>query len=145
MGKKISIQVEGLDAIRKKFKMIPVDLAEEVDTELHAAALDFETKAANAAPVDLGLLRNAVKSQRIGTMHYEIVSGAPYSAYVEFGTISRVSVPTDLVEFAAQFKGKGLRKTGGIFPKPFFFKQRGPVMDALMKKLNPAIKKALSK
>ena len=145
MGKKISIQIEGLDKIRKKFGSIPVDLAEEVDAELLAGAVDFEGRAAADAPNDLSGLGQGIKAVHVGEMHSEVVSGAPYSAYVEFGTITKVNVPADLTEFALQFKGKGIRKTGGVTPQPFFFKQRKPVMDALMKNLGPAIKRALEK
>jgi hypothetical protein len=43
---------------------------------------------------------------------------------LEWGTITRVSVPDDLQAEALLYKGKGLRKTGGVYPHPFFFKQR---------------------
>jgi HK97 gp10 family phage protein len=171
MAKKITIQVEGLDKLKKKFGKIPEDIAAEVDAELHAATLDFEDRAAREAPVNLGGLRNGIKSVTVGEMHHEIVSNADYSAYVEFGTRGKVNIPPDLQQMAAQFKGKGAKGDakkmiyewcrnkgipqeiwGWIFVKimrdgtkaqPFFFKQRGPVWEALMKNLQPAIKRAL--
>lgn len=89
-------------------------------------------------------------------MANEVVSPAEYSAYVEWGTKTRVSVPPELQSYAAQFRGGkgagdakkmiyawmdrvGVPKdrqwvvfisiiTKGIHPHPFFFIQK-PVVE----------------
>lgn len=145
MAKGFTIKATGLKELKKKFGKIPENVANEVDAVLAYGANDFVNRAVNDAPVDEGYLRLNITQERKGEMNYEVVSAAPYSAFVEFGTITRVVVPTDLVDYAKQFKGKGLRKTGGMAARPFFFKQREPVQQAVNKKLQPAIKKALDK
>ena len=40
----------------------------------------------------------------------EVVVGAEYGPYVEFGTGAGVIVPAELREYALQFKGAGIRK-----------------------------------
>jgi hypothetical protein len=62
---------------------------------------------------------------------------------VEWGTITKVSVPQELQAYAIQFKGKGIRKTGGMIPRPFFFQHRGPVMAELQKNLKQVAKRAM--
>jgi hypothetical protein len=141
----ITIKVEGLDELKRKFNSIPSDIEDGLDAELHAIANEYQNKAAEAAPVDLGFLKNNITSFRLAPLSYEVVSGAPYSAYVEFGTITHVSVPSDLVEYAAKFKGKGLIKTGGIHAQPFFFPHLPWAQSEVVKKADSVVKKALNK
>lgn len=107
MSRGVSIQVEGLDKLKKKFGSIPENLKAEVDAEMSAVATGFVNRAVEDAPVDVGTIRNQITSNRVGEMDYEIVSGASYSPYVEFGTKSRVKIPAGLESYAAQFRGKG--------------------------------------
>jgi HK97 gp10 family phage protein len=145
MSRGVSIQVDGLDRLKKKFGSLPENLKAEVDAELASTANEFVNRAVSAAPVDTGFLRNQITFTRLGEMNYEVVSGARYSAYLEFGTITRVSVPSDLVEYAAFFKGKGIRKNGGIYPHPFFFPQLPIAQAQLNKNLKEVVKSALEK
>ncbi len=50
-----------------------------------------------------------------------VYTNVEYAPYVEFGTIERVEVPTELTEYALQFKGRGIRKKGGRKAKPFLY------------------------
>lgn len=105
MAKGVSIQVEGLDRLKKKLGAIPENVKAEVDAEMAAVANEFVNRAVEAAPVDVGFLKGQITFNRIGEMDYEIVSGANYSAYIEFGTKSKVQIPAGLTSYAAQFKG----------------------------------------
>jgi hypothetical protein len=117
----VTIQVKGFEELQKKLGKFPENLSIELDAGLGNVAQEYETKAAEAVPIDTGFLKTHITALKVSHLNYEVVSGAPYSAYVEFGTITRVVVPSDLVEYAAQFKGRGIRKTGGMYPQPFFF------------------------
>jgi hypothetical protein len=64
-----------------------------------------------------------------------VTSNAYYSAYHEWGTISHVVVPANLQEFAIQFKGQGIKQTGGIYARPFFFIHQETVIRNLTKRL----------
>lgn len=143
MGKGVSIQVEGLDKLIKKFGKIPEPVSKEVDAELASTANEFVNRAVAAVPVDTGFLRNGITFSKVSELNYEVVSGAKYSAYVEFGTIRFVNVPSDLVTYAAQFKGKGIRKTGGMSPRPFFFPQLPIARAELNKNLKQVVVRAL--
>jgi HK97 gp10 family phage protein len=140
----ISISVKGISELKKRFKEIPSAVAEEVDLFMGVAAADFEDRAATAAPVDLGRLRGGIKVEKVKEMDWRVTSYVEYSAYVEFGTRSSVNVPPDLKDYALQFKtsdGTGV----GMPARPFFFKQRRPVTEQLLKDVGPAIQNALKK
>jgi hypothetical protein len=146
MASGVTIQVEGLDKLIKKFGKIPENIVKEVDAEMSATANGFVNRAVNSVPVgETGVLRQKITFERLGPMNYEIVSGAKYSAYVEFGTITRVKVPSELTAYALQFKGRGLRKNGGLYPRPFFFPQLPIARAEFNKNLDEVIKTALSK
>jgi HK97 gp10 family phage protein len=65
------------------------------------------------APVNFGQLRLSIQNTTatIQLNRSLIFSNAPYSAYVEFGTGSKVKVPPGFEKLASEFKGKG----GGSF------------------------------
>lgn len=107
MAKGVTIRVQGLKELREKFKRWPDNMKNLLDGELHTGANDFVNKAVEDAPVDEGILKNGITAVRKSDLEYEVVSAAPYSAYVEFGTRRRVQIPDDLRAYAAQFKGSG--------------------------------------
>lgn len=174
MAKGFSIEVKGLKDLQKKIGRIPENVKQETDGLMALAANDYMNRAVGDAPVDQGILRNEISSYRDGEMNYVVVSGAEWSAFIEFGTKSRVQIPADLTTYAAQFKGGGISSgdvkqrifdwckrvgipqeawypvfinimTIGIHPHPFFFKHREEVLKQLMNDLKPAIENALRK
>jgi hypothetical protein len=64
------------------------------------------------------------------------VTNVEYAPYVEFGTIELVEVPNELTEYAMQFKGKGIRKKGGMKARPYLY----PALVAERPKFIAAIK-----
>lgn len=174
MARGATIEIKGLDKIIKKFGAIPKNVKEETDGVFAIAANDYVNRAVSDAPVDQGILKNEISSYKEKDLTYVVVSGAEWSAFIEFGTRSRVQVPSDLTAYAAQFKGGGISGKGakqkifdwckrvgipeeawwsvfinvmtiGIHPHPFFFKHREEVFKQLLKDLNPALQRALSK
>jgi HK97 gp10 family phage protein len=87
----------------------------------NVTADDMVTDAKLKAPVDLGQLRLSIghTTARVGYNKSFFFANAPYSAYVEFGTGGRVSIPKGFEELASRYKGKGIRQID-IKPQPFF-------------------------
>ena len=56
------------------------------------------------APADQGFLRQRISKDHVGAMNYNIISQSDYSAFVEFGTKSKVVIPAGLEDVAAQAK-----------------------------------------
>lgn len=174
MAKGVRLEVKGLKKIQDKFKKIPQYVVEEVDPVFALHANEYVNLAVASAPRDQGLLIQEINSYKEADLKYTIVSGAEWSAYIEWGTRTRVQIPPDLATYAAQFKGKSVsgvdaktaiyewcRRVGipeeswwsvfinimtiGIHPHPFFFIHRDKVYAELIKDLKPAIRKALSR
>jgi hypothetical protein len=143
MAKGISIEVQGLAALKKKLGELPAHLVTDVDAELDGLSRIYVDRAQYDAPRNFGILAGAITYKRLGEMEYEVVSGAKYSAYVEFGTITQVRVPAELMDYAAQFKGKGIKKTGGMPARPFFFSQLPWARAEINKNLNEVVKRAV--
>jgi HK97 gp10 family phage protein len=174
MAKGVSIQVDGLDKLIKKFGSIPENVKTEIDASLSAAAKNFEDRAVSDAPTNNGLLKNSITTKQNGEMDYEVVCSIDYAAFVEFGTRARVQVPAGLADYAAQFigakgsapdakkaifqwcKDKGIDPklwqriyfsimVHGIHPHPFFFKQMPLAQTEVNADLKGVVERALSK
>jgi hypothetical protein len=110
-----TIKVDGLEALKKKFGSIPQNVKTEVNADLSSVSKEYEGRAVEQAPIDVGGLRQGITSAKVADMDYEVTSHSPYSAYIEFGTKRRVKVPADLTAYAAQFKGKGGGSQQGFY------------------------------
>lgn len=99
------------------------------------AANETTKDAQGKVPAKTRRLRNSIMSvfnkarqiTRSGT-------NVEYSPYVEFGTGTMVDVPAGLEDYAAQFKGKGLRKVNlpaRPFLFPAFMKQRQMLLNRI--------------
>lgn len=123
----ITIDVKGLDQLKAKYDKLPTEVQAVVRASVEDGAKVFVRNAKRDAPVDHGFLRNMIAYAPLVSdkthCTFEVISNAAYSPYLEWGTITRVSVPAELQGYAIEFKGKGLRKNGGIYPHPFFFRQ----------------------
>lgn len=166
----VSIQVTGMKEWQKLFKEFPEKVETGLDAELYSLSEEYANRAIAAAPRDRGLLIQGIGADHQLLFH-EVVSSAPYSAYQEFGTRSKVQVPADLVAFASQFRSKktngdakkaifdwckrvGIPEeawypifikimTVGVTPHPFFFIHLPWAQSEVQKRSNNVVKKAL--
>jgi hypothetical protein len=147
----ITVSFEGIEGLNERLQNASQKVFAEVDAEIGASVKDMEAGAKRDAPKDQGLLVNEISSFQEKPLTWSLVSSASYSAFVEFGTRSNVSIPAGLEAEAAKFRGSqsslsakqaifnwcarhGIDKkfwypifvkimTQGIRPHPFFFKQ----------------------
>jgi hypothetical protein len=151
----IKIDLSGFDSILRKFETLPIELQEEIDGELETAAKDFAAGAKRTLADKLSLNNNRKTGRLMGSINFapfpniphswEAFAQTTYAAYNEWGTINYVSVPPDLAEIAIRYKGHGIRKTGGMKAKHYFYSQRALVVPKLMENLNRAIESTLNK
>ena len=93
-----------------------------------------------------GNLRQSIKAEAKGKTA-EVVAGAKYAPYVEFGTGGKVDL-NDMLElgipasYASQFKGKGIKDIN-LPARPFFFNAARIGLKNLLVRLNGEIKKAI--
>jgi HK97 gp10 family phage protein len=132
--KGLKIQLQGLDKALKDLHKFKSKTADEVASEIKTTAFDIERDAKAAAPVDLGNLRQGIRVTSVTKMSAEVESQASYSPYVEWGTGGLVNVPADLSQYAAQFKGKGIKKVN-LPARPFFYNSVFKNMKNLVERL----------
>jgi HK97 gp10 family phage protein len=127
----IEFNKQSLNAFYKYLKNLEGDVADYVRAEIEDSMLAIESGAASNVAVDTGALKNSIQSTPIKVSKNQVTGGvevgASYAPYVEFGTGTRVKVPSELSNFAAQYKGAGVKEVN-LPARPFFypevFKQR---------------------
>lgn len=85
---------------------MPDQLQEEFAGEVEFSAERWALLAAQAAPNDQGFLSQKIKPNKINDLEWDVISPMEYSPYQEFGTKSKVRIPSGLESYAAQFKGQ---------------------------------------
>lgn len=156
-----TVTLTGWKEFEAKAKGLSKVLFAEIDGEVEDAARIWASGAKRDAPKDQGFLAGQISSRKTAMMQAETTSNANYSAYMEWGTKTRVQIPPDLQSYAAQFRGGtnqgnakkmvfawmdrvGIPKERqwitflsiiikGIRPHPFFFIQRPIVQSQLNK------------
>lgn len=100
------IRLEGYAEYQRLLKKAGKSLNEEARMYVYDAALSLEEKAKMSAPTDQGRLKNSIRTKSIES-GYEVVVDSVQAPWMEWGTKSRVQIPSELASYAAQFKGEG--------------------------------------
>jgi len=146
MNVNIKIDQSDLSKLKKKLDNLRAFESQKLSNELGKTALDISRMAKQTAPVDSGSLKQSIKAERKGKT-VEVIAGAHYAPYVEFGTGGSVDL-NDMLQlgipasYAAQFKGKGIRDVN-LPARPFFFSSGRIEFKNLLNRLNGEIKKAI--
>ena len=146
MNVNIKIDQSDLSQLKKKLDNLRAFESQKLSNELGKTALDISRMAKQTAPVDSGSLKQSIKAERKGKT-VEVIAGAHYAPYVEFGTggsfdlddMLQLGIPAS---YAAQFKGKGIRDVN-LPARPFFFSSARIGFKNLLNRLNGEIKKAI--
>jgi HK97 gp10 family phage protein len=144
----IKINQSDLAQLKKKLDNLRTFDKTTLSNEIGKTGADISRIATKAAPVFKGTgggtLRQSIRYQKQGKT-VEVIAGAKYAPYVEFGTGAFVTFD-DMLElgipksYAAQFKGS---KPGYMKPQPFFFGSARIGLKKLLTRLNGEIKKAI--
>lgn len=149
MAAPFTFKLEGADKVLSALKNLPVKIKKEIKAEIEIGGQNIVNAARSDAAADQGLLRNGITSYPTGDLQVDIVSAADYSAFLEFGTRTKIRIPPGAEQFASQYrsrsdasslgakeaiknwcKRKGIENwypvyisimVKGIEPKPFFF------------------------
>lgn len=108
---KLTIDISGQKNVINNLKRFAKEGEVVAEKLIKVKSQEITAEAKREAPVDIGNLRANIENQEINPLKYVIVAQAPYSAYMEFGTGKRVSVPPEFAKMAGEFKGK---KTGSF-------------------------------
>lgn len=169
----MSVKVIGLNETLERLRKLPENLQLEIKTEIRNSANEWVGLAkrdVQANSGDTGNLASQISTFQLDELSWEVVSGASYAGFVEFGTRSRVEIPAGLEDVASEVKsqkGEGslsakeaiykwlARKqiapelwwpifislmTKGMHAHPYFFKQRAIVEPKLLQRVDAIIK-----
>jgi hypothetical protein len=142
MAKAFDFEIRGIDKLQQKLAKAPKELTKRVDTEIKATVADINAEQVRRAPIDDGFLRSNTGFVKIPGLEigYAMFSQAPYAALQEFGTGALVNIPAGLENYAAQFKGKGIRQVN-IPARSFFFSPFLAEKEAMIKRIAAILKK----
>jgi len=142
----IKINQSDLKSLKKKMDNLRAFDKKTLSNEIGKSALEISRIAKKNVVVDSGNLKQSIKAEAKGKTA-EVVAGAKYAPYVEFGTGGKVDL-NDMLElgipasYASQFKGKGIKDIN-LPARPFFFNAARIGLKNLLVRLNGEIKKAI--
>ena len=133
-----------LDSLKK--------FGEEAELKIYATTWDNATtialnakQQASVTSFDTGKLTQGIQAIETEDGSFKIIAKEKYSAYVEFGTGTLVSVPPELKEIAEQFKADPKIREVNLPARPFlypaFVKGRKKYLKDLKKLLKDLTKK----
>lgn len=143
----VKINQSDLKLLKKKLDNLRAFDKKTLSNEIGKTALEISRLAKQNAPVDTGTLRQSIRAEKKGKTA-EVVAGAKYAPYVEFGTGSQVDL-SDMLElgipesYAAQFKGKGVKNIN-LPARPFFFSSARIGFNDLLNRLKGQINNAIN-
>jgi HK97 gp10 family phage protein len=144
----IEFNKQSLNTFYKYLKDLEGNVADYVRAEIEDSILAIESEAASEVRVDTGALKNSIQSTPIKASKNEITGGvevgAEYAPYVEFGTGTKVKVPSELTAFAAQYKGDGIKEVN-LPARPFFYPAVWKQRQELPKNIERTLKKLFEK
>ena len=111
---KLTIDVKNIKDFQKAFDKFGDEVAFEVRKATDLQAQNTAEYAKREAPIDNAYLWQNIAPAKIDDYNWMVVSRAPYSGYVEFGTGKKVRIPPEMEGVASEFKkkGKGTFKDG---------------------------------
>lgn len=122
----LKFDIKGTSEVIRHLKQFGAEGRSEVSKITEFKAKDIELNAKLAAPVNKapnitgGDLRQSIVAEKYWFSQWTITAGMEYAPFVEFGTGSRVSVPSELTGYAMQFKGAGIRQVN-VPAQPFLY------------------------
>jgi HK97 gp10 family phage protein len=158
-----TFKLEGLTETLAKFDSLPEEVQQEIDNELAITAEEMRDIAQRLAPVDVAKLKESIEVTVRQPLFYQVSALAKYSAYMEFGTGTKVTIsplPPDLAAYAIQFKGQGkqgkhpvkIKGKWAMVPyqlnlraQPFFFPAYNAATKDLVKRLKDIIEDTAKK
>jgi HK97 gp10 family phage protein len=131
----ITANISGLKDLEKKLSKLSKATEDTTANEINNSAINIMRNAKRNVVVDNGFLRNSISFEPLSKLTYTVEAKAKYAPYVEFGTGGLVTIPSGYEQYAAIFKGKGIRKVN-LRARPFLIPAFENEIPQLMKRLN---------
>ena len=141
------VQMDGFDDMLAILTAAPEQFAEEAAIKLEDGANAIAEEAKLLAPVNFGFLRNliVVDPPTNNGLSIGIESKSEISAYLEFGTGTKVSIAIDEDIRAYEATFKTGKEVPGMYARPFFFPAILHQTPKIIEDLKKTLQKVLSK
>ena len=103
----------------RSMKKVNKEVDQMLEDEIKVAGRDTAKAAKSFAPVKHSNLKNSIRARNKDKTSI-VGTDVQYAPFVEFGTGNKVNVPSELSEYAMQFKGAGIRDVN-IRSQPYLF------------------------
>ena len=130
----ITAKIDGIKAIQDKLNELSKESQQGLANEINNSAINIQRNAKRNVVVDNGFLRGSIGLEPINELTYTVEAKAKYAPYVEFGTGGLVDIPAGYEQYAAIFKGKGIRKVN-LRARPFLIPAFENEVPQLLKRL----------
>lgn len=139
MSKGFRISTEGFKSLEKRLEKMSKEAVNEVSDVVDKHIFDINREQVSLTRVDTGYLKRSNGFEVTDKKYKEIFNNANYAAFIEFGTGKGVNVPTELQQYARQFKGWSMGRQVNLPARPFFFapffKRRQAILRDIVKVL----------
>jgi len=106
----IEFKFDAIDKLKEALKRAPAKTVDEISKAVQKSALTIQSNAIKEAPVNKqtggGNLRQNIRTSLVSKLRAEIISKAPYSGYVEYGTAPHIITPVNKKALANKRTGK---------------------------------------
>ena len=100
------MEIKGVNTVIANLRKYGKEAEKDIQGVTEQVARNIEKNAKQSAPANYGKLGQSIITEKVNLTTYKVVVNAPYGAYMEFGTGTKVNVPSELASVAKQFKGK---------------------------------------
>jgi len=100
-------------------KKMQSDYEKEIQEAILVATRQTRYDAKMYVPFGKGGLKASIREYKKG-LTGNVIVGVSYGPYQEYGTGTRVKVPSELSAYAMQFKGAGVRQVN-LRPQPYLY------------------------
>jgi hypothetical protein len=117
--------IKGIDQVVKELRAIGKDMEKQIDAQTAIIVMQVEGDAKKLAPKNFGDLAQSISRVKIKESNYKVTVNEFYGAYMEFGTGTKVRVPSEFKDMAASFKGKRGNYEEGLKAIKLWCKHKG--------------------
>ena len=104
---KLELPTSEINKVVTEVKRRQTEYEKNLANALKKGALDIESTAKQNVTTNTGRLKTSIVAKHDPVnISSEVVAGAKYAPYVEFGTKGRIKIPAEYASFASQFQGQ---------------------------------------
>lgn len=108
----VTVKIDNIETVVTQLTKYKDKVSKETIDTINQTMLEVRNGAVRSVPVDVGRLRSSITLTKMNPSNKlsEVYTNVEYAPFIEFGTKSKVEIPSGLESYASQFQ-----RTGGSF------------------------------